>query len=125
MCTDAPIDSKYGYQPRPNIVKDEKSGLVTDSHSILARWRNHVSQLLYVHEVNGRQTEIHTSDPLVPEPSTFDVETAMKKLKRHKSLGIHQIPADLIKAGGRTLRSEIQKLFNSVWKKEEMPEEWK
>ena len=125
MCTDAPSDSKYGYQSRPNIVKDEKSGLVTDSHSILARWRNHVSQLLYVHEVIGRQTEIHTSDPLVPEPSTVDVVTAMKKLKRHKSLGIDQIPADLIKAGSRTLHSEIQKLLNSVWKKEEMPEEWK
>jgi len=97
MCIDAPSDSKYGYHPRPNIVKNEKSGLVTDSHSILARWRNHVPQLLYVHEVNGRQTEIHTSDPLVPEPSTFDVETAMKRLKRHKSPGIDQIPADLIK----------------------------
>jgi hypothetical protein len=26
-----------------NIVKDEKGDLVTDSHSILARWRNHFS----------------------------------------------------------------------------------
>jgi hypothetical protein len=54
------------------------------------------SQLLYVHEVNVRQREIHTSDPLVPKPSTFDVEMAMKKLKRHKSLDIDQVPADLI-----------------------------
>jgi hypothetical protein len=61
----------------------------------------------------------------MPEPSTFDVETAMKNLKRHKSLGTDQIPADLIKAGGTTLHSEIQKLINSVRKKEEMPEEWK
>jgi len=30
-------DFKMGYQPRTNIVKDEKSDLVTDSHSILAR----------------------------------------------------------------------------------------
>jgi len=59
----------------------------------------------------------------VPEPSTFVVEMAMKNLKRHKSLGIDQIPADLIKAGGRTLHSEIQKRINSVRKKEEMPEE--
>jgi hypothetical protein len=49
----------------------------------------------------------------------------MKNLKRHKSLDIDQIPADLIKAGGRTLHSEIQKLINSVMKKEEMPGEWK
>jgi hypothetical protein len=113
---------KYDYQPISNIVKDGKGGLVTYSHSILVRWRNHFSQLLYVHEVIVTQREIHTSDPLVPEPSTFDVEMAMKKLQRHKSLGTDQIPADLIKAGGKTLHSEFQKLTNSVRKKEEMPE---
>jgi len=44
-------DFKKGYQPRTNIVKDEKGDLVADSHSILARWRKHFSQLLSVHEV--------------------------------------------------------------------------
>jgi hypothetical protein len=41
-------DIKKGDQPRTNIVKDEKGDLVTDSHSILAGWRNHFSQLLNV-----------------------------------------------------------------------------
>jgi hypothetical protein len=31
----------------------------------------------------------------------------------------------MIQAGGSTLRSEIQKLVNSIWNKEELPEEWK
>jgi hypothetical protein len=74
MCIDALSDSKYGYQPRPNIVKNEKGGLVTDSHSILARRRNHFSQLLNVHEVNDvRQTEIQIAEPLVSESSSFEV----------------------------------------------------
>ena len=30
-------DFKKGYQPRTNIVKDEKCNLVADCHSILAR----------------------------------------------------------------------------------------
>jgi hypothetical protein len=34
------------------------------------------------------------------------------------------MPADLIKAGGRTIRSEIHELI-SLWNKEELPEEWK
>jgi sorting nexin-29 len=38
---------------------------------------------------------------------------------------IDQIPAQLIKAGGRIIRSEIHKLIISVWNKEELPEEWK
>ena len=51
-------DFKKGYQPRTNIVKDEKGGLVTDSLSIWARWRNHFSHLLNVRAANYvRQTE--------------------------------------------------------------------
>ena len=48
-----------------------------------------------------------------------------EKLKRHKSPGTDQIPAELIKATGRTIRSEIHTLINSIWNKEELPEEWK
>jgi hypothetical protein len=81
---------------------------------------------LNVHEVNDvRQAEIHTAEPLVPEPSDSQVEMAIEKLKRHKSPGIDQIPAELIKAGGRTIRSEIHKFINSIWNKEEFPEQWK
>jgi len=98
--------------------------LVTAFHSILAGWRNHFSQLLNVHGLNDvRQTEIHTAEPLVFEPSTFEVEMAIDKLKRYKLPGIDQIPAEIIKAGGRTIPSEIHKLLNSIWNKEELPEE--
>ena len=34
-------DFKKGYQSRTNIVNDEKSDLVANSHSILASLRNH------------------------------------------------------------------------------------
>ena len=68
-------DCKKGYQPRNNIVKDDRGGLVPDFHSILARWRNYFSQMLKVHVFNDvRQTEIHVAEPLVPEPSAFEVE---------------------------------------------------
>jgi len=66
---------KKGYRPRTDIVKDEKGDLVADSHSNLARWRNHIPQLLNVHGDNiVRQTEIHTTEPQVPEPSAFAFE---------------------------------------------------
>ena len=60
------IDFKKVYQPRTNIVRYEKGDLVTDSQSILARWRNYFSQLFNVHGVSDvRQTEIHTAELLV------------------------------------------------------------
>jgi hypothetical protein len=46
-----------------------------------------------------RQTEIHTAEPLVPEPTEVEVELAIGKLKSHKSPGIDQIPAEFIKTG--------------------------
>ena len=100
--------------------------LVADSHSVLAKWRNHLSQLLNIHGVNDvSQTEIHTTEPLVPEPSAFEFELAIEKLKSHKSPSIDPIPVELIKAEGRTICCEIHKLIISIWNKEELPEEWK
>jgi len=119
-------DFKKGYQPRAITVKDEKRELVADPHSIMARCRNYFSQLLNVHEDNDvRQAEIHTVEPLVPEPGAFEVELAIGKLKNHKSPGIDQILAELIKAGGRTICCAIHKLIISIWNKGELPEEWK
>jgi len=45
--------------------------------------------------------------------------------KNHKSTGIDQTPAELIKAGGKTIHCEIHKLIISIWNKEELPEERK
>jgi len=48
---------------------------------------------LNVHGVNDvRQTEIHIAQPIVLELSVFEVEMAIKTLKRHKSPGTDQIP---------------------------------
>jgi predicted RNA-binding protein Jag len=77
---------KKGYQPRTTIVKDEKGDSVASSHSIMARWRNYFSQVLNVHGVSDvRQAKIHTAEPLVPEPSVLEVQSAIEKLKSHKS----------------------------------------
>jgi len=44
------------------------------------------------------QAEIHTAETLVPEPSAFEVELTIGKLKSHNSPAIDEIPAELIKA---------------------------
>jgi hypothetical protein len=52
-----------------------------------------------------RQTEIHTAELLVPEQCACEIEMAVEKLKRHKTPGVNQIPAEFVKAGGRTICS--------------------
>jgi hypothetical protein len=54
--------------------------------------------------------DIHTGEPLVPEPSLVEVEIAIGKLKMYKS------PA---------LCSEIHRLICSIWNKEELPQQCK
>jgi len=71
-----------------------------------------------------RQREIQTAKLVVLEPSAFDIEMAIKKLKRRNSLDIDEIPAEMIKSGCRTIISEIYKLMNSVWNMEQLTEQW-
>ena len=109
-----------------NIVKDDKGDLVTGSYGILATWRERFTQLFHVQGVNDvRQTEMYTAEPLMPEPSAFQLETAAEKLKGNKSPGIDQIPAEGIKVRGRTIRCANQKLINSIRNNEQLSEEWK
>ena len=94
--------------------------MVRDCHSILATPRNNFSKLLVVQEFNVvRQRQINTAEPLVPETSAFEVEMVNSKLKRHTLLSIDQFPAELIKTRGRTIRYDIHKSINCIWKKEE------
>jgi hypothetical protein len=46
-------------------------------------------------------------------------------MKRYKSPGNDEIPAELIQAGGEILRSKIHMLINSIWNNEKYPDQWK
>jgi hypothetical protein len=108
------------------LVKDDRGDLVADPHKILNRWKNYFCQMLNVQGAGDvRQTEMHTVEAFVPEPSSSEAEVAIGKLKRYKTPGDDQIPAELFQAGWRTWRSEIHNLIKLIWKKEELPHQWK
>jgi hypothetical protein len=69
------------YRPRTNLLKDERGDLLADPHKILNGWKNYFCELLNVHRAGGvRQTEMHTAELFVPEPSASEVEVAVGKL---------------------------------------------
>ena len=93
------------------------------------------NSLLVPRKLQLSHCNLSTSYALSPTPLTLDLShqtnynffishDSVEKLKSHKSPGIDQIPAEPIKAGGRTFCYEIHKLINSIWNKEELPEEW-
>jgi hypothetical protein len=107
-----------GYQTtnKNNVMKDENSDLLGDSHNILNKWNNNLCQLLNVHNISiVRQIDVHTAELLIPGPSHLAVETAIAKLKKYKLLSSDQIPEKLIQVGGETILSMIHKLINSIW----------
>jgi hypothetical protein len=63
---------------------------------------------------------MHIAELLVPGPSHLEVDITIAKLKKYKSPGSDQIPAELYQAGGETLLSVIHKLITSIWNKEEL-----
>jgi hypothetical protein len=79
-----------------------------------------------LHRVSDvRQAEIHTAERLVPDLNPFEVAIAIAKFKSYKSSGSDQIPAELIQEWDEILRSKINKLINSIWNKEKLPDQWK
>jgi hypothetical protein len=64
-----------------------------------------------VYSYDGRQAEIHTAELLVPEPSVSEIESAIDKLKSHKSPGIDQIPAERLKQGVEQLEVRFKNLL--------------
>jgi hypothetical protein len=68
---------------------------------------------------------MHVVEPLVHEPKSFvEVEFVIEQLKRYTSPGIDQIPVELIQVRSDILHSEIHELINSVWNREEVPQQW-
>jgi hypothetical protein len=110
-------------QPKNSLAKDESGDLLADSQNILNTWKNYFSQLLNVNNV--RLIEVHSAEPLVPGPSRLEVAIAIAKLKNYKSPGSDKIAAELVQGRGEILLSAIHKLINSVWNKEELPDQWK
>jgi hypothetical protein len=69
-------------------VKDGYGVLLVDSHNILNSWKSYYSQLLNVYRFSDvRQIEVHTAEPLVPDPSPFENENTIAKFKSYRSPG--------------------------------------
>jgi hypothetical protein len=76
---------------------------------------------LNIHDINDVKTEMHLSEPLVPELSSSEIEIAVEKLNHQVLIKL----IELVQAGGNTLHSEIHRHINSIWSKEELPKQWK
>ena len=67
--------------------------------------------------LNCPQTTEEDDCPILRE----EVEAAVKSLKKGKSAGIDNIPAELVQAGGEALITTLTTICNKIWQTGEWP----
>uniref|UniRef100_UPI003AF7F4C9 hypothetical protein n=1 Tax=Thiolapillus sp. TaxID=2017437 RepID=UPI003AF7F4C9 len=89
-------------QGKATTVQDRSGKCITEERQILNRWTEYCSEL-YNYKANGdpsvlncTQTDTEDDHPILRR----EVEAAVKSLKKGKSAGVDNIPAELVQAGG-------------------------
>jgi hypothetical protein len=80
-----------------------------------------------ISEVTDRQNIIRedTNNPSqIPIRSYNEICFIINKLKRNKPAGPDNIPPEMLKHGGRTLRQKLHKLILMIWNNEQLPQQW-
>ena len=107
---------------KPGIgIKDADGSMLYENEAIVKRWQSYCAELYgredYVQEEQERGEE---------EPSVLEseIEAAIKKLKTEKAVGLDQIPAEALKAGGQTVVKALKNIIDKIWRTGEWPDEW-
>ena len=107
-------------------IQDKSGKCLTEEQQILNRWTEYCSEL-YSHNTNGdpvvlncTQTTEEDDYPILRE----EVEAAVKSLKKGKSAGIDNIPAELVQAGGEALITTLTTICNKIWQTGKWPTPW-
>ena len=92
-------------QGRSSTIQDKSGKCLTEEKEILIRWTEYCSEL-YNYESCGDNTVLDCSQPPEEDLQPIlreEVEIAVTLLKKGKSAGVGNIPAELVQAGGETM----------------------
>ena len=89
-------------QGRSSTIQDKSGKCLTEEKEILSRWTEYCSEL-YNYESCGDNAVLDCSQPPEEDLQPIlreEVEIAVASLKKGKSAGVDNIPAELVQAGG-------------------------
>ena len=112
-------------QGRSSTIQDKSGKYLNEETDILSSWTEHCSEL-YNYESCGVNAVLDCSHPpedLQPILSEV-VEIAVASLKRGKSAGVDNLPAELVQAGGETMVDVLTDICNRIWRTGEWPTLW-
>ena len=113
-------------QGRSSTIQDKCGKCLTEEKEILSRWTEYCSEL-YSYESCGDNAVPGCSQPPEEDPQPIlreEVYIAVASLKRGKSAGVDDIPAELVQAGGETMIDGLTEICNRIRRTGEWPTSW-
>ena len=113
-------------QGKTTTIQDKSGKCLTEENEILNRWTEYCSDL-YNYETEG--DPIVLDFPQIPDAEHHpilreEMEAAVKALKMGKSVGVDNIPAELVQAGREAMIDILTTICNKIWKTGEWPTTW-
>ena len=111
---------------RTSTIQDKSGKCLTEEKEILSRWTEYCSELYY-NESCGDNAVLDCSQPPEEDLQPIlreEVEIAVASLKRGKSAGVDNIPAELVQAGGETMIDVLTEICNRIWITGDWPTPW-
>ena len=103
-------------QGKATTVQDRSGKCLTETRQILNRWTEYCSEL-YNYKANGdpsvlncSQTDTGDNHPILRR----EVEAAVQLLKKGKTAGVDNIPAELVQAGGEDVITALTTICNKI-----------
>ena len=113
-------------QGNATTVQDSSGKYLTEEREILNRWTEYCTEL-YNYKANGDpsvldcpQTDTEDDHPILLK----GVESAVQLLKKGKSSGVDNIPAELAQAGGENVTTVLTIICRKIWQTGEWPTPW-
>ena len=112
---------------KATTVQDRSGKCLTEEREILNRWTEYCTEL-YNYKANGdpsvldirHQTDIEDDHPILLK----EVEAAVQLLKKGKSAGVDNTPAELVQAGGEDVITALTTICDKIWQTGAWPTPW-
>ena len=106
-----------------STIQDRSEKCLTEEKKILSRWTEYCSELCNL-EICGDSTVLDCTQPPDEDLQPIlrvEVESAVASLKKRKSGGVHNIPAEFFQAGGDTMIDVLTEICNRIWRAGTLP----
>ena len=113
-------------QGKGTTVQDRSGKCLTEERHILNRWTEYCFEL-YNYKANGDPSALNCPQTDTEDDHSIlhrEVEAAVQSLKKGKSAGVDNIPAEVVQAGGEDAFTALTTICNKIWQTGEWPSPW-